>query len=585
MPGHVLIVEDEDVLRLTFATFLEDSGYSVKTAEGFRDAMALLEAEPFDVVVTDIILAGKTGIDLLRCVNQMGLNCQVIMITGEPNVETAAEAVRLGAFDYLAKPVTGHDLRRVVRLALDKKRVADERDKYAARMDMYRRELEAIFNSVQEGIVSVDENLRVRQINAAAAEWLGVQNVDVAGRSAQEVLGKYLQDGCEALRKTLATHTAVAEFRVETHFPGRGDRVVVVSTMPLLDEHRYQRGAILLIRDVTRLTVLERELEDRSHYQRMIGKSPKMREIFELLENLAETDSTVLVVGESGTGKELVASALHHASPRRDGPFVKVNCAALAEELLESELFGHVKGAFTGAVRDRVGRFELANGGTILLDEIGDISPRLQLRLLRVLQEREFERVGDSRPIRVDVRIIASTNQDLVQKIQQGLFREDLYYRLNVIRIELPPLRERLEDIPLLVDHLCRRFNTQFHKEILGVAPETLEILMRYPWPGNIRELENCMERAFIVCHDSMILPKHLPREVVESRPPLGLPRTTGLRPSARHDAENGNEKARIQEVLEKTDWNIAKSARLLGVARNTLYQRIRLYDLKRPTM
>jgi transcriptional regulator with GAF, ATPase, and Fis domain len=342
------------------------------------------------------------------------------------------------------------------------------------------------------------------------------------------------------------------------------------------------------MRDVTRLTRLEEQLEDSHTYRNIIGKSARMREIFQLISDLAETDSTVLVIGESGTGKELVAAALHNASTRADGPFLRVNCAALSEDILESELFGHVKGAFTGAVRDRIGRFEAAHGGTILLDEIGDVSPRLQLRLLRVLQEREFERVGDTTPIRTDVRVIASTNQNLEQLIATGEFRQDLYYRLNVVRMEVPPLRQRREDIPLLVDYFCGRFNRSLKKEITGVAPETMEILMRYPWPGNVRELENCIERAFIVCHDAVILPRHIPPEVAQhdthkhpvAATPAGIPEPgdgRGARGSALLDRD------RIVETLLQTDWNVAKSARLLGVARNTLYQRMRSLDIQRP--
>lgn len=576
---RVLIVEDEGVLRLTFKQFLRAEGFEVATAENFDQAVAQLEAHPFDVVVTDILLEGKTGVDLLRTIKERGWPCTVIVMTGEPNVETAAEAVRLGAFDYLAKPVTGRDLVRVVRLALDRRKIEEERNRYADRVDEYRRHLEAVFNSVNEGVITVDAEGRVIEVNEACRRILGVSMREMAGRPIAEALPPGMTAVHGAIERCLAARKPVTDLRIEMWAPGIGEKVVVASATPLAREGDALAGAVLVLRDVTRLTLLEKELEDQQSPRNIVGKSRALRDVFALVRNVAATDSTVLICGESGTGKELVAEAIHQESVRHDGPLIKVNCAALSEELLESELFGHVKGAFTTAVTDRVGRFEAADGGTILLDEIGDISQRLQLRLLRVLQAREFERVGDSFPMRTDVRVIASTNQDLPGKISAGAFREDLYFRLNVLRIDVPPLRERREDIPLLVDHFCRRFNAVFKKEITGIAPETMELFMAYPWWGNVRELENCIERAFIVCHDTLILPRHLPREVLEQRP--------ASRPAA---AENRGSFVRAREisadhllaVLNQTDWNIAKCARLLGVARNTIYQKIRLFALSR---
>ncbi len=577
--ARILVVEDEAVLRLTFGQFLEDEGHDVRAAEDYTEALRHLDEGPFDVVVTDIILAGKTGVDLLRTIRERGLDSIVIMITGEPNVETAAEAVRLGAFDYLSKPVTRDSLLKVVRVALEHKRISDERDHYARQMDVYRRELEVIFNSVNEGIVTVDADMKIRQVNSPAGAILGLDPADLADRSFADLLPGKLEPAREALRETLKTQKPVVDRRMETNLPSAGERVVMLSTAPLVGGDRMFEGAVLTLRDITRLVRLEEQVEGITQYRDMIGKSARMQQVFRLIKDLAETDSTVLIVGESGTGKELVAAALHHSSSRRNGPFLRVNCAALSENILESELFGHVKGAFTGAVKDRVGRFEAANGGTILLDEIGDVSPRLQLRLLRVLQEREFERVGDSRPIRTDVRVIASTNRDLEKLIQQGVFRQDLYYRLNVVRIELPSLRERREDIPLLVDHFMRQFNREFKRAITGLSPEAMQILMNYPWPGNVRELENCIERAFIVCHDSVILPEHLPPEFQTNAAARALDRVSA--PSG--PGSDGFERDRILAVLQQTDWNVAKSARILGIARNTLYQKMKSLNIERP--
>ncbi len=574
--AKVLIVEDESVLRLTFAEFLSEEGYHVDTAEHYNEAALHLANGSYDVIVTDVILEGKTGIDVLRLANESQPKASVIVITGEPNVQTAAESVRLGAFDYLAKPVTGRDLKRVVRHALERKKLADERDLYATQMDKYRRDLEAIFNSVNEAILTVDSDLRIRQANAAAASLLNLSAANIEGQPVDQVFSSDLSPVVDALRTTLNSHNAVTEFGLEANLPHVGTKVLVVSVTPLPENSHGNFGAVIVARDITRLSRLEKELEVQSKVRSFVGKSARVLELFQLVDNVAATDSTVLICGESGTGKELIAAALHYGNSREKGPFIKVNCAALADDILESELFGHVKGAFTGAVRDRVGRFEAADGGTILLDEIGDISHRLQQRLLRVLQEREFERVGDTRPIKVNVRIIASTNQDLAAKMRAGQFREDLYYRINVVRIEIPPLRERTGDIPLLVDHFCRKFGETFKKPLIGASSEAMEYLMNYPWPGNVRELENALERAFIVCHDSEILSKHLPPEIVR-RDAVH----TKL-PAIESEGDMSESRDVIMEVLEKTDWNVAKSARLLGVARNTLYQRMKTLKISR---
>ena len=265
-----------------------------------------------------------------------------------------------------------------------------------------------------------------------------------------------------------------------------------------------------------------------------------------------------------------MAEALHHGGVRSNKPLIKVNCSALSENLLETELFGHVKGAFTGAIQDKVGRFQRADGGTILLDEIGDISPSIQLRLLRVLAEKEFERVGDSTPVKVDVRIVAATNQDLREKIRRGEYREDLYYRLRVVELTSPPLRERREDLPLLVDHFLDKFNQQFNKKIVAISADVMKLFMDYPWPGNVRELEHSLEHAFVLCHQSIIGFNDLPPEFKD----IAETRTSFLA-----DKKEDDTQAMLQ-ALEKTDWNKAKAARLLGISRQTLYRKIEMYNL-----
>jgi len=296
-----------------------------------------------------------------------------------------------------------------------------------------------------------------------------------------------------------------------------------------------------------------------------------MQRVYSLIEALQDVQTNVLITGESGTGKELVADALHFGGRRAGGPQVKINCAALSETLIESELFGHVKGAFTGAVRDKTGRFEKADRGTIFLDEIGDISPGVQVRLLRVLEEREFERVGDSTPVSVDVRIVAATNNDLQEKVRLGTFRKDLYYRLKVMEISLPPLRERREDIPLLTDHFIRKLNEEFCREISTVSEDVMSLFMKYTWPGNVRELRHALEHAFIQCRQPVITVNVLPRDIRGSLP-------SGL---SQLQCDVGYERQHILEALEQTRWNKTRTAKLLGVSRRTLYRWMEEHGIK----
>nr|MDA8164226.1 sigma 54-interacting transcriptional regulator [Desulfobacteraceae bacterium] len=340
-------------------------------------------------------------------------------------------------------------------------------------------------------------------------------------------------------------------------------RVLSLYASPLMQSQGRFAGAVLVIRDETRLASLEQALQEKRSYGRIIGMSRSMQELYGLLDNLAHVRTTVLVTGETGTGKELVAEAIHE---RGGGsrPLVKVNCGALSESLLESELFGHVKGAFTGAVRDQVGRFQKADGGTIFLDEIGDISPAVQLRLLRVLQEKEFERVGDSTPVKVDVQVVAATNRDLREKIRLGQFREDLYFRLNVVEVRIPPLRERREDIPLLTAHFLGQLNTAFDKRIEGVSDTVRTLFLAYDWPGNVRELKHAMEHACVLCRGPIITTEHLP----------ALLRDFGQRtPAPRPD---GDEAAAIREAIARCGGNKAKAARVLGISRQTIYRKMK---------
>jgi DNA-binding NtrC family response regulator len=315
---------------------------------------------------------------------------------------------------------------------------------------------------------------------------------------------------------------------------------------------------------------LKQQYQDRTRFESMIGQSRAMQEIFDLIQDVAPTGSTALITGETGTGKELAAKAIHTHSPRCEGPFVSVNCGSIPEHLMESELFGHQRGAFTDAIETRKGRLELAHGGTLFLDEIGEISMRMQIDLLRVLEDRVFYRVGGTQPIEIDFRVIAATNRDLEEAIREGTFREDLFYRLNVISFRMPSLKERKEDIPLLAEHFLHRFSQETNKAVQLISREATDEMMLYEWPGNVRELENAIERAVVVCKGPKIMPTDLPIFRPEHTTPLPNNTLTEV------------EKAHIQQILKENEWNISKSATILGIDRSTLYSKIKRYKILR---
>ncbi|MBC8017013.1 MAG: sigma 54-interacting transcriptional regulator, partial [Verrucomicrobia bacterium] len=347
-------------------------------------------------------------------------------------------------------------------------------------------------------------------------------------------------------------------------------RIIDFTATPVLEADGSVSGAVAVIRDETHVVDLERSLMKRGQFHAIIGSSVPMQKLYALIEALADVPTTVLINGESGTGKELVAAALHAGGVRAKGPFIKVNCSALSEHLLESELFGHVRGAFTGAIADKAGRFQKAHGGTLFLDEIGDISPAIQMCLLRVLQESEFERVGDSTPIKVDVRIIAATNQNLSEKVSQGLFRQDLYYRLNVVRLVLPALRERIDDLELLAAHFITKFNDKLGRSIRGVSDDVLALFRSLSWPGNVRELQHAIEHAAILCKSGVISLKDLPQDLLDSVPSraAALPANPGLPQSPVATLS-------LKEALASCNGNKSHAARLLGISRRTVYRHL----------
>ncbi|RPJ42850.1 MAG: PAS domain S-box protein [Candidatus Latescibacterota bacterium] len=435
---------------------------------------------------------------------------------------------------------------------------------------------DSILESISDSVLTVDLEWGVTSFNRAAEKITGVKRSEAIGRLCSEVFRSSMCGPDCALQRTLKTGKPIigkSAYIVDA----RGDRIPIsVSTAVLRDSAGRVIGGAETFRDLSEVDALRRELEGRFRVGDLASRSPLMQRVFEVLPTIAASSSTVLIQGETGTGKDLMARTIHDLSTRREGPFVAVNCAALPETLLESELFGYKAGAFTGANKDKPGRFALAARGTLFLDEIGGVSAALQVKLLRVLQERAYEPLGASGTVKADVRIIVATNKDLANEVRAGTFREDLYYRVNVIRVELPPLRRRKEDIPLLADQFVRRFNRLHRKSIEGVGAEALSLLMAHEWPGNVRELENVIERAFVLCDREVIEIAHLPEDLTPRSSPV--PPSTDMR--AAHDLLDAQT---IRAALERSSYNRSAAARELGIHKTTLFRRIKRLGLSFP--
>ena len=452
---RILLVDDDQIILDSLGEFLSLEGYDVVTRESISDALKVLDAQTFHLVISDVTMPSSSGLELLRYVRKHFPDLVVILMTGYGTIESAVEAIKQGAYDYLTKPIIDDDVR-----------------------------------------MCVERALRQQQI---------------------------------------------------------------------LAENR----------------TLRQQLAQRYSFDSILGGDHKMVKIFELIEAVADSRTTVLMTGESGTGKSLIARSIHAHSSRASGPFIEVACGSLPETLLESELFGHVAGSFTGATGDKPGKFAAADGGTIFLDEISTASPALQVKLLRVLQERQFEPVGSNVTRKVDVRVLLASNCDLSEEVAAGRFRHDLYYRVNVVNIELPPLRERVGDIPMLARHFLARFVSEAGKEIRDIDEQAMALMQRYPWPGNIRELENCLERAVLLSHNGTIIAEDLPPALLASRPapptaeyaPPALP--TGL-----DEALRDPERRIIAAALERNGGNRNATARELLINRTTLYKKMRAYGL-----
>jgi len=439
----ILVVEDDPAVGESIRLLLKKRGYAILRASNGKEGLHLFRQKPVDLVITDLVMPRMDGIELLEAVKNLRSEAEVIVISAQGTIEKAVQAMKLGAFDFIEKPINPRVISLVVERALEK-------------------------------------------------QTLVLQNRD-----------------------------------------------------------------------------LRSKLEDRFQFKNIVGKSAEMVKVFELIQHIAPYDSSVLIIGESGTGKELIANAIHYNSPRSGNPFIKVSCASLSEGIIESELFGHEKGSFTGAIASRKGRFELAHHGTLFLDEVEDIPPATQIKLLRVLQEGEFERVGGNRTIAVNIRVIAASNRDLQEAVKRGTFREDLYYRLNVVNIKLPPLRERRDDIPFLVNFFIEKYNKKYHMKVRGISKRAMTLLSEYEWTGNVRELENTIESIMVINSPEVIDISHLPQEVREFE---GGPEVIPIRIGTPFEEV---EREILIRTLKATRGNKRKAAQLLGINVRTIHRKM----------
>jgi len=434
---------------------------------------------------------------------------------------------------------------------------------------------ETILDSIADGVFTVNKDWEITYFNRAAEDITGIQRVEALGKRCSDVFhASICQTEC-ALRRAMDTGKDVIDKKIDI-LNAAGEKIPVsISASVLRDSKGKAVGGVETFRDLSPVEALRKELESRYTFMDIVTKDKRLLAIIDQLPDIADSNASVLIQGPSGSGKELFARAIHYLSPRKDREMVALNCGAIPETLLESELFGYVRGAFTGAERDKPGKIAAANGSTLFLDEVGTLPKGAQVKLLRVLEERTFEPLGSNKSVKADIRVISATSADLKGMMERGEFRDDLYWRLNVVRIELPPLSKRREDIPLLVEHFVRRFNNKSGKFIEGVGPDAMEILLRHDYPGNVRELENAIEHAFVLCRGGLIEPRHLPVEMVQSG------RSPGRAGALPEDSIEEMEIRAIRNALEKSGGHRGRAARILGINPSTLWRKMKRYGIK----
>ena len=554
----ILLVEDNPgdarLIRELFRD-LQGRSFDVLTAESFRQAYDCLKERRVDLALVDLSLPDSHGLETFRKLADGYPALPQVLLTGLNDRETAVRAVREGAQDYLLKgEVDGHILLRAIDYAIERKRIQAELEAANARLRSSAEDLHSILNQLHIGTILISPDGRILHVSVSALRLLGKNGTIPENRPWQDAVG-FAGHDVRALER-LMQQDERKKYVVHFTPPGHSPRWLEID---IHDDPRDTRAKMFFLYDVTEIHTLRKQLEDKSQFHDLIGKCPPMQDVYRQIRNLSQVESTVIIEGETGTGKELVARALHDSSPRKDNPFLAVNCAGLTESLLGSQLFGHRKGAFTGANSDHRGFFESAQGGTIFLDEIGDMPAPVQTSLLRVLQEKEITRLGESQPRKVDVRIVCATHRNLQEQVVRNTFRADLLYRIRVGRIHLPPLRERQEDLPLLIWSFVSQCRQAMGKLFVqDVSPDALARLVRYQWPGNIRELKSVIEYAVLQCEGDTIQPRHFPPELLESAPPV---------------SETVKDRDRLLSALKEAKGNRVKAAQLLGISRATFYR------------
>ncbi len=553
---RVLLVDDDEDYFIVTRDLLEEAGggFALDWTPEYEAGLQAMTGNGHDVCVVDYRLGPRNGIELLAAARGGGCTMPVVLFTGTGDHDVDVQAMKAGAVDYLDKGgITAPVLERTLRYAV-------ERSRKDAELRKSHQDLLAILNQLRIGVAVVEADGRLAFLSQRGREMLDRLEEEAVGLHWERLpfaaedrarLSGLMQSPADQ-REKLSVHV---ETESQTH---------VWLEVEVNDDPRDPARKMLLLYDVTELHDLRQELDKKAQFHDLVGKCEPMQTVYQAITDLSGVDATVLVEGETGTGKELVARAIHYASHRKDKPFVAVNCAGLTESLLGSQLFGHKRGAFTGAVEDQAGVFETAVGGTIFLDEIGDITAGVQSSLLRVLQEKEITRLGETTPRKIDVRIVAATHRDLPQMVEAGDFRMDLLYRIRVARIVLPPLRDRRADIPLLVETFLRRFRATSNKDVQRVGEAALGLLLNHAWPGNVRELQSAIEFAVIRCKGSVIEVADLPPELQQAAEPTPV-----------LAAPEMGERDRVLEALRLAAGNRVAAAKILGVSRSTLYRRL----------
>ncbi len=616
----ILLIDDEAGIRKLLSISLRSEGYDVITAENGKRGIELFEQEAPSIVLTDIKMPGTDGISILRRIKEINPETEVIVITGDGDMKLAVKSLQLDASDFITKPISEEALSVALKRAEEKLKIKKRLKNYTYNLEKAVKEktgeLEKSYKEM-ESLCDITRRTSEKKSLGEAFDFIIDQTKDILSfeEMAPLILNKekkgfvkvngYRELSVEDREDLVSTIALMRHPMNINELSARGypwlksfDGYESVSLVPIIKEDEVIGVVILLapehivfsgkdlrflylmlsqvagiIRRIALNNEKMKELENKvkmfSGYGGIIGKDHKMQQLYKLILDIAPTDATVMIQGESGSGKELVARAVHLHSYRKDKPFIVVNCSAYPQTLLESELFGHEKGAFTGATHRKLGRFELADKGTLFLDEIGEIPLMSQVKLLRFLQFQKFERSGGVETIEVDIRVIAATNKDLKKEVENGNFREDLYYRLNVIPINIPPLRVRRNDISLLVEHFLKRLNLRGNKKVKGISSEAMDTLMCYSWPGNVRELENIIEHAFILTKNEFINGQSLPLDIYSI-----------VNKEQKISSFQDNEKKFLARVLQEYKWNKLQVAKKLNISRSTLYAKLKKYNI-----